>query len=422
MTVYGFMILMLFIAVFCIGALAASRPQAQRPRAGNVFIDFRKTDRVLMTAAIVAVVCGLLDIQGRNVLDLADAYQVRSSQAAALLAGGASDSTIWFQIAFLTYPAGYVYTLREVGFRPRPKLWRLGVFGLAPVVITSLAMGGRAPLFYALLMLVYGFVLRKQLFPKSVQKVANTHRPNMPRPKRKPFMLGTPAKVGVGLLGTVAFVYFIQVFATRADVVGGVEGMFGVAQNSWGVSFNGRLSNFFFGVFGADVTYLIFIFAWYLVQGLVMSNVIFTQYDGGMLMGAYGIDLMSALLRRLNGEFIADGYSVLLQMNVYGFLPSAFGSLYVDLKFLGLIPCLIWGWLAGKVYLNVKRGLDPRWIMVVPFITLGIFFSLINTPIGFSNGFVTHGWMIVAFLTSRLVRRASAPQHSAAPYPQSLVS
>lgn len=235
-------------------------------------------------------------------------------------------------------------------------------------------------------------------------------------------MLGAPAKAGVGLLGAIAFIYFVQVFATRADVVGGVEGMFGVAETSWGVSFNGRLSNFFFGVFGPDVTYLIFIFAWYLVQGLVMSNVIFSQYDGGLLMGAYGIDLMSALLRRLNSEFVADGYSVLLQMNVYGFLPSAFGSLYVDLKFLGLIPCLIWGWLAGKVYLNVKRGQDPRWIMVVPFVTLGIFFSLINTPIGFSNGFVTHGWMIVAFLTSRLVKRTPVERPSAAPYPQSLVN
>jgi hypothetical protein len=155
---------------------------------------------------------------------------------------------------------------------------------------------------------------------------------------------------------------------------------------------------------------MIFIFVWYLVQGLVMSNAIFTSYNGGMLLGGYGIDLAAALLRRVNGNFIADGYAVLLQMNTYGFLPSAFGSLYVDLKFFGLIPCLIWGWLAGKVYGQVKRGQDPRWLLIVPFVTVGIFFSLINTPIGFSNGFVTHLWLVAAFLTAKVVRRPVGPR------------
>jgi hypothetical protein len=114
---------------------------------------------------------------------------------------------------------------------------------------------------------------------------------------------------------------------------------------------------------------------------------------------------MAALLRRLNGEFIANGYADLLHMNVYGFLPSAFGSLFVDLKFFGLIPCLIWGWVAGKAYGMVRQGRDPRWLMTVPFITVGIFFSLINTPIGFSNGLVTHIWLVAAFLTARVALR-----------------
>jgi hypothetical protein len=142
MTLYGFMILMLFIATFCTGALVAARPQLQRPRPTDIAIDFRLTDRILMVAAIIAILGALLDVQGRNVLDLADAYQARSDRAGALLAGGESESTLWFQLAFLTYPAGYVYIVREVAFRARPVLWRIGVFGMAPVVLTSLAMGG----------------------------------------------------------------------------------------------------------------------------------------------------------------------------------------------------------------------------------------------------------------------------------------
>ncbi len=408
MTLFGFMILILFIAVFCAGALAAARPQPQRPRPDNLVVDFQLTDRVLMVAGVVAIVASLLDVQGRDLFDLADAYQVRSDRAGALLAGGQSESSILFQIAFLTYPAGYVYIVREVAFRARPLAWRIAVFGLGPVVLTSLAMGGRAPLFYAFLMLVYGFALRGQLFKATARQAPV----RAAKARRKPFKLTMPAKIGIGFLGMIALVYFIQVFAARADVGGGLDAMFGVAELRWGVSFNGRFSNIFFSLFGADGTYLIFIFAWYMVQGLVMSNVIFSDYDGSMLFGAYGIDLVSALMRRLNGEFIANGYAVLLDMNVYGFLPSAFGSLFVDLNFFGLIPCLIWGWLAGKVYGMVKEGRDPRWLLAVPFVSYGIFFSLINTPVGFSNGFVTHIWLVIAFMTAstrvRLSTRASA--------------
>lgn len=410
MTLYGFMILVLFIATFCAGSLAAARPQPQRPRPTDVAVDFRLTDRFLIVAAVIAVLASLVDIQGRDVLDLADAYQLRSDRASALMTGGASDSSIWFQFAFLTYPAGYVYLVREIAYQRRPVLWRIACFGLAPVVLASLAMGGRAPLFYAMVMLVYGFALRKQIFkPKAKASMPVRRTPG--RPARKPFKLGGAAKAALGIFGALGFIYFVQVFFARADVVGGVDVMFGVAQTSWGVNFNGPFSGVIFGIFGADGTYLIFIFLWYLVQGLVMSNSIFSDYHGSMLFGGYGIDLMGALLRRLNGEFLADGYSELLQINVYGFLPSAFGSLFVDLKFFGLLPCLIWGWLTGKVYGKVKQGRDPRWLLMVPFITVGIFFSLINSPIGFSNGFVTHIWMVAAFLSARVQTRPTAQAH-----------
>lgn len=402
-SLYGFLVLGLFIGAFCLAALAAARPQPQRPRPPGVAVDFRLTDRILITAAVIAGLASIIDIQGSNVLNLAEAYQARSDRAGALLAGGESESTLWFQIAFLTYPAGYIYLIREIGFRPKPVLWRVAAFGLLPVVLTSLAMGGRAPLFYAFLMLVFGYLIRAQVFPMARQ-AARQRRAT----RQRAFRLGPASKAGVALVGIVAAIYFVQVFFARADVVGGVEGMFGVAELSWGVSFNGYMSGLYYNLFGADGTYLIFIFAWYMVQGLIMSNAIFTDYDGPMMMGTYGVDLVSALMRRINGEFVADGFAVLLDMNTYGFLPSAFGSLFVDFKYFGLLPCLIWGWLAGKVYGEIKRGADPRWLMVGPFVTLGIYFSLINTPIGFSNGFVTHLWLVAAFITAGVTLRGAA--------------
>ncbi len=408
MTLYGYLILLLFIGVFCLGALAAARPQAQRPRPANVVIDFLQTDRILMAAGIIAVLSSLLDIQGRDILDLADAYKVRSDSAAALLAGGQSASSIWFQISFLTYPAGYVYIVREVAFRNRPQVWRLAAFGIAPVLLTSLAMGGRAPLFYALVMLIYGFALRKQHI-KPMPKVVPGRDRSRAGAHRRPFKLNGPAKAGIGVLSAIVAVYFVQVFSARADVGGGLDAMFGIAELSWGVSFNGRFSQVFYSLFGVEGTYMIFVFSWYLIQGLVMSNTIFSNYDGPMMLGTYGVDLVAAVIRRLNGEFIANGYAVLFDLNTYGFLPSAFASMFVDLHFFALIPCLIWGWMTGKVYGYVKRGQDPRWIMTIPFVTVGIVFSLINSPIGFSNGFVTHLWLVAAFLSARPVAEATRP-------------
>jgi hypothetical protein len=409
MTLYGFMILVLFIGVFCLGALAAALPQPQQLRPENLVVDFTLTDRVLIVACVVSVLASLMDIQGRNVLDLADAYQQRDGRAGALLAGAQSNSTVWFQIAFLTYPAAYVFTLREVVYRAKPVIWRIAAFGLAPVVLSSLAMGGRAPLLYAFIMLVYGFALRKQLF-KPLARPEQAVAASGGSRGRVPFRLGGPAKAVVALIGSIVFLYFVQVFFVRADVAGGADAMFGVAGQYWGVNFNGRFSDVFFSLFGSNGTYLIFIFFWYLLQGFVISNAIFSDYEGSMLFGAYGVDIVGAMLRRINAEFIGSGYAELLQMNVYGFLPSAFGSLYVDFHFFGLLPCLLWGWLAGKVYGKVRQGRDPRWLMVVPFITVGIFFSLINSPIGFSNGFVTHIWLILAFMTARVRTRLQAPQ------------
>ena len=202
-----------------------------------------------------------------------------------------------------------------------------------------------------------------------------------------------------------ATVYFIQVFFVRADGVGGAQGMFDIARESWGVNFNGYLSGFMFAVFGDEITYLIFIFAWYLVQGLVMSNVLFTEYTTPAQLGIYGVDLVAAVIRRVNGDLVAEGFASLLKINTYGFLPSAFGSLYVDFLVLGLLVAGLWGWFTGMVYRNVKRASDPRWLLIAPFISLGIFFSLINTPIGFSNGLMTHIWMLVAFFTATTMVR-----------------
>ncbi|MGH6978144.1 MAG: oligosaccharide repeat unit polymerase [Brevundimonas sp.] len=405
MSLYGLLILLVFIGVFCLGAVSVAGVMKQRPLSPDVAIDFRLTDRILVLACLVALAASLMDVQGRDIFSLVDSYEVRSDRAGGLLNVAASESTIWFQIAFIMTPAAYIYLIREIAFRPHPILWRVAVFGFGPIIMNSLAAGGRNPLFYALLAAGFAYLQRKFIFANRTADTKTRRR----KARRPVFKLNTASRVLIGLMVIGMGIYFARVFIVRADVVGGVDTMFGITGHSWGVNFNGPLSDVLFTLLGPDLTYLVFVFSWYVVQGFVMSNTLFTSYDGPMMWSAYGIDLSSAVVRRTNSEFLAEGFGHLLSLNTYGFLPSAFGSLYVDFKFLGLLPCLAWGWAAGLVYKEIKLARDPRWRMVAPIVIIGILLSVINTPIGFSNGLVTHGWLIVAFLSARVIRKPTSP-------------
>jgi oligosaccharide repeat unit polymerase len=401
MSLYGLMILLLFIAVYCLGALSASRQLPQQPMRQDKAIDFRLTDRILLVVTVISLIASALDIQGRDLFNLIDSYQVRSDRAGGLLNATESESTIWFQIAFVTSPAAYVYLVREIAFRPRPIFWRLAVLGFGPIILASLSAGGRNPLFYALLCAGFAYLLRRHIFGHELRASATAPT----RRRRRPiFKLNAASRVLIGVVVACMAVYFARVFIVRADVVGGVDVMFGIAGSSWGVNFNGPLADVFFTVLGPDLTYLVFVFVWYVVQGFVMSNTIFTSYDGPMMWSAYGVDISSAIVRRTNSDFLATGFGHLLSLNTYGFLPSAFGSLYVDFKFLGLLPCFIWGWLSGLTYRKVKQATDPRWLLAAPIVVIGILLSVINTPIGFSNGLITHAWLVVAFMSARTMR------------------
>lgn len=389
-SLYGFVVLGLFIAAFIVGTLVGSPVLQQQPRRETA-IDWRSADRLMHAVALFAIAMFLVELARGDIFDLAGSYLARTDRATAVLFGSASESNLFFQLGFQTYPVGFVYIVRAIGFSRRPTLWRVGVFGLLPPLVASLAMGGRAPLLYVLLMFFFAFRVRRELFPVDRRQAA---------PARRNWLLITV----LGIAGLSAMNYFAKVFIVRAEVGGGIREAFDHAALDWGISFDGYLAGPIGIVLGEGNTYLLFIFVWYLVQGLVIANTVFTDYAGPPHLGIYGIDLVTAVMRRINGDLVADRLLRLLDINIYGFFPSAFGSLYVDLKFLGLAVVAIWGWLAAVVYRNVRAGIDPRWLLLAPFVVFGIVFSLINTPLGFSNGLVTHFWLLVVFFTVRSYR------------------
>lgn len=390
MTLLGVVLLALFVGTFVLGTLFTSGVRKPTDVRGSELPDAVLAERLLLFVSALASLFFILDARDKSLFDLALAYEIRTAAADALLKGEASTSSVWFQLAFVLYPAGYIYAAQHVIFAPRIGASRIALFSVLPIGLATLAQGGRVPLFYLALVIWLSLLERRRLHAKPEPQAA------MPGRRIRWWAVILWAVVGAGL-----FAYFAAVFLVRAEVAGGAAGMFQVAEDTWGVAFDGALSPLLFGLLGETVTYLLFVFIWYLVQGLVMSNIIFSAYDGPMQLGAYGIDLASALARRIDPEGVAQGFDSLLSLGTYGFLPSAWGSLYVDFGLLGLFPALLWGAFTGLCYRRIVGDGSCRWALVGPFVTLGIFFSLINTPLGFANGLVTHFWLLAAFLLLR---------------------
>lgn len=324
LTIQGIVMLAVFIGAYLVGTVMVSTRSQVSPVAPNR-INADRAEAWLMVASGFATLFFILDAWDKDLFDLAAAYELRSDAADALLKGEASNSLIWFQLAFLLYPAGYVYTAVHALYARRVQAWKLVVFGLLPIGLATLDMGGRVPIFYAVIVAWLALKERKKVGHPVQQKAQVSNR-------RKWILRLIWLVVLVAL-----FQYFAAVFMIRAATAGGTMEMFGVAEKQWGVGFGGPTAELIFMALGDDIAYLIFIFVWYLVQGFVMSNYLFSAYDGPLQMGIYGLDLMSALMRRLDPQRVAEGFDVLLTLGTYGFLPSAWGSLYVDFGLFAII-------------------------------------------------------------------------------------
>ena len=379
----GFGVLLLFILSFSFGAILKTFRLPSRRQVSEVSLRFNRFDFFIKIISITTIIVFAIEIIQNNSLNLSDAYANRSSQAQALLHGDISNSSIWFKIGFLIFPASYIYIIKEIIFTQKLRSIQFAFYGLLPGVMSAIAMGGRATMFNIIAYSLLAYNIRRKRFSKS--KTQNNFRTS----KFKLFL--------AILLITTAFIYFVNVFIERAEVAGGSIYMLNAVGNLWGVEFSGPLYELALQVFGPIFIFVIFVFSWYLLQGLVMSNYLLTNYDGSPLLGVYGLDLASAVIRRTNPEWVSENFNYLLSLDTYGFLPSAYGSIFIDFNYFGLLIVMIWGWLAGLVYLRVKTNNDPRWLLVVPYVVFGIIFSLINTPLGYSNGLMSHLWLAIGF-------------------------
>lgn len=376
-----------FLMAFVIGSVAISMLGPATKTVEAPAIDARRSERILMIGSCLAILCLAMDASHKAVFDLAGSYQSRSETAQALMTGQASASTIWFQLGFLLYPAGYVFSVVHIVYAPRLNAFKLALCGAGPIALASLVMGGRMPALYLILLFLLSWRERRRITPAA--QVQQTR-------------FGTAARMtfAVAAMAACAY-YFVVVFLVRADSVGGASAMFAIAEENWDIGFRGPLSDTLFQVLGETLTYLLFVFSWYLVQGFVIGNHILALYDHALQFGVYGVDLLSALMRRIASDRLADGFDALLEIGAYGFFPSAWGSLFVDFGFAGLALATGWGAMAGLVYRKIVVEQRADWILFGPFFTIGIALSTINTPIGLANGLMIYAWLIASYLLLR---------------------
>ncbi len=394
----GFVGLALFLMAFVVGCLLVT-PHA-RPQAGTRWrrVDTRLAEATLAGVSLLATLLLMMDVRDKSLFDLVIAYELRSAAADALLHAEESSSSVWFQAAFLVYPAAFPFMAIHLIHAQRVSWVRVLLVGVLPVLLATLAMGGRSPLMYALMVIVLSWSARKRI------------RPSPPAPRGKRVVRALSIALVLLTSSALLTAYFSAVFAARASL-GESDDLWATAETLWNVGFKGALYGPIEALLGEGGAYQLFAFSWYFLQGIVMSNFLFSGYDGPVQLGIYGIDIVSAVMRRIDPERVAMGFDTLLTLGTYGFLPSAWGSLYVDFGLAGLLACALWGVFATWVWRCTAIERRGNWLTVAPFVTIGIVFSLVNTPFGFSNGFVTHGWLLLAFVLTRprRLRSATAP-------------
>ena len=379
----GYVLAFAFLFVFCIGAwLKTIRrpPHAQKRPAFEMVCNVRAR-RYLAMFSTIAIASMIIEIYNNDFLNLGSAYQIRSSRGQALLHGAASDSSIFFKISFLIFPVGVVYLCQELLFSEKPSTVSLCFFGLFPSLLSSLTLGGRATLFNAFALFVLTYLLRDK--PTQTAHFFSIKKIIL-------WILSVILSIGFAI-------YFLEVFFQRAEALGGPVSLLSTTGENWGVNYEPEAYENFTYYIGQSGAFIIFLLAWYLTQGIIISLTIFSNYDEVAMFGVYGVDLLSAVARRLDPDWTSGAFGSLLNMNVYGFYPSALGSLYIDFKLFGLFFCFLWGWFCGLVFLRYKYPRDYRWHLIAPFMIFGIIMSLVNTPVGYSNGIVTYFWLFIAF-------------------------
>jgi len=395
--------LALHIILFILGSTLFSRIVFfKNPNSRLTYISYipnQHVQQVILTMLALGIagtsISMLSKLNSVDILSFSSITQLRELRAQSLLNGGGIQSGLLSALAFLIYPAGFVGLVAcIITYESQSLINRLMSFSYVVLIIfLAVCAGGRSPIMVLFLFIGISCYVRKKIGKSYI-------------PKSLPIKLAI-----IGLI--ILFVlYSSMVWVARAKDAGySTEGMMQHAEKVWGAHPKNYLLATSDWLNDPSFNQTVLSTTFYFTQSLSISERLLSSDKIPTLFGAYQIDVVAALLRAIpdGAEFLKQGYDILLNANVYGFFTGAWSGLFIDLSVFSFLAALIWGYFAGKSWLNVRR--NPNVLTGIPYIfwTYSIFISFVSSPFGFSNSFMIFWWFIIFSFANSLFTHYKKP-------------
>lgn len=362
-----------------------------------------RRDKLLRWLLLTACIGGLLGVYSKlsaaDSLSLLASAALRAERAQQLLEAGQIKSGTAGAVAFLTYPAGFVATLitllRYEQCRVSTRV--LALFFIPIVFLNSMAAGGRSPILVLIIFVGLAIYLRRWYGLGAI-----------PRSRPLRFLV-------VGLV-VAFFSYSTVIWLVRSELSDmSTEAFLAHADDTWGVTPSRSLEALAAMLGAPNLVQSVMSSIFYFTGALAITERILAMDGPLWLLGGYHIDLAAALYRAIPGgnEFLARGYDILLDADVYGYFAGAWGALYIDFGIPGsIIAVVLWGVLAGRSHRALRRSPQGDDAALYAFWIYSVFISFVSPPTGFSNSALTLFWFLVFHiamkpgLRPRTIRRA----------------
>lgn len=322
-------------------------------------------------------------------LDLSSIFALRNERAMQLASAKHQVTPLWAAGGFLTYPAGVVGLCGIFRWYERMSVGRVALaaaFG-ASLALMVLLMGGRGPLISCTALLAGVAVLR----------VID----GLPAFPRSQALRWSAILAIIGFLGYSTIIWTVRSDAVQLDA----EQFFVHAESAWGMTVRSEFRDAVEPLFGIDGVRALAVTSFYISQSTTTLERIIAAPASAPMLGLYEADVVAAAYRVMAGadaKLLADGYQRLLDANIYGFFPGAWGGLVIDFGYSGAMAAIAaWGWMAGRAWGFALRAPGAPAALMLAFWVAASLWSFATPPLGFSNAAVVFAWFIVFAVFAR---------------------
>lgn len=407
----GFLFIGGLLSLFVLASVLGSARMRDTPRPPAIAtVDakmYLRRNNLLRWLLLIACVGGLLGMYSKlsavDSLSLLASAALRAERAQQLLEAAQITSGAAGAVAFLTYPAGFVATLITLlrYEQCRTSTRALALCFIPIVFLNSMAAGGRSPILVLIIFVGLAIYLRRWYGFGAI-----------PRSRPLRFLV-------IGLV-VAFFAYSTVIWLVRSELSDmNTDAFLAHADETWGIT-PGRSLEALAAMLGApNLVQSVMSSVFYFTGALAITERILAMDGPLWLLGGYHIDLAAALYRAIPGgnEFLARGYDILLDADVYGYFAGAWGALYIDFGVPGsILAVVLWGVLAGRSHRALRRLPQGDGAALYAFWIYSVFISFVSPPLGFSNSGLTFFWFLVFHIAMKpgLRRRTTRRAFNAA--------